>query len=478
MASGFPAGSIPARGFDWEGVAFSPRRVGEFADLSYGRSLVEGRRTSGNVPVYGTNGRCGWHDEGMHPGPGVILGRKGQGPLGVEWCDGPFWVIDTAYFATVRDDIDLKWFYYIVRYVGLNHLKSGEKPGLQRDTFRAQLFPFPPKDVQTEIAHLLGALDAKITANHDVSTRLEAVATALFQSWFSDFDPVAAKRDGRRPVGVPAEAIEFFPSHFEDSELGSIPRGWRVARVDEAFELNPKRELETRKVASYLEMSAMPTVGHAPERWVSRAAGSGMRFMNGDTLMARITPCLENGKTAFVDFLEPGEVGWGSTEYIIIRSKPPMPQITSYLACAQRRLPRVCDPRYDRVQWTAKSRDRFARPLQIGAPARLRPIEGVRDDCRTTLRDGSCQFRGIPYPRRAPRHAARASSIGRADDQGRRKDCGGGQSDAGRLGYGDRVRAYDAGAAAGAGVYARHRGGDRRETPRVRLGGCVPQDSP
>jgi type I restriction enzyme S subunit len=56
-----------------------------------------------------------------------------------------------------------------------------------------------------------------------------------------------------------------------------------------------------------------------------------MRFMNGDTLMARITPCLENGKTAFVDFLEPGEVGWGSTEYIVIRAKPPMPAITSYL---------------------------------------------------------------------------------------------------------------------------------------------------
>jgi type I restriction enzyme S subunit len=53
--------------------------------------------------------------------------------------------------------------------------------------------------------------------------------------------------------------------------------------------------------------------------------------MNGDTLMARITPCLENGKTAFVDFLGPAEVGWGSTEYIVIRSKPPVPLLTSYL---------------------------------------------------------------------------------------------------------------------------------------------------
>ena len=51
----------------------------------------------------------------------------------------------------------------------------------------------------------------------------------LFKSWFVDFDPVVAKRDGRTPVGVPAEAIDLFPSHFEESELGPIPQGWRVS---------------------------------------------------------------------------------------------------------------------------------------------------------------------------------------------------------------------------------------------------------
>jgi type I restriction enzyme S subunit len=90
MNKRFPPGTIPARGFDWERVVFPPRKVGEFADLLYGKSLVESQRASGSVPVYGTNGRCGWHNAGLRPGPGVILGRKGQGPLGVEWSDGPF----------------------------------------------------------------------------------------------------------------------------------------------------------------------------------------------------------------------------------------------------------------------------------------------------------------------------------------------------------------------------------------------------
>jgi type I restriction enzyme S subunit len=269
MGSGFPPGTIPARGFDWERVVFLPRRVGEFADLRYGKSLVESKRTSGSVPVYGTNGRCGWHNEGLRPGPGVILGRKGQGPLGVEWCSSPFWVIDTAYFATVSEDVDLKWFYYIVKYVGLNHLKSGEKPGLQRDTFRAQLFPFPPKDVQTEIAHLLSALDSKIVSNRDVNTTLEALSTGLFESWFSNFDPVAAKRDGRIPVGVPGNAIDLFPSHFGDSELGPIPQGWRVVSLDSvadflnglALQRYPSRNGDVLPVIKIAELRAGNSVG-------------------------------------------------------------------------------------------------------------------------------------------------------------------------------------------------------------------------
>lgn len=196
---------------------------------------------------------------------------------------------------------------------------------------RQLVLNLPEIRTQRAVGAALGALDDKIAANHSMNSVLERVASAVFTSWFVDFDPVAAKREGKAPVGVPAEAIDLFPSHFEDSEVGPIPQGWRVTRVEEAFELNPKRELARGEVAPYLEMAVLPTAGHSPEGWVRRAAGSGMRFLNGDTLMARITPCLENGKTAFVDCLEPMEVGWGSTEYVVIRAKPPLPLVASYL---------------------------------------------------------------------------------------------------------------------------------------------------
>lgn len=96
------------------------------------------------------------------------------------------------------------------------------------------------------------------------------------------------------------------------------------------IDVNPFRALRKGEVAPYLDMANMPTQGHSPDVLVDRPFGSGMRFANGDTLVARITPCLENGKTAFVDFLESGQVGWGSTEYIVLQPKPPLPAEFAY----------------------------------------------------------------------------------------------------------------------------------------------------
>jgi len=206
----------------------------ELFELRYGRALVAGDRQPGNVPVYGSNGKTGRHDAALFDGPGVILGRKGQGPLGVEWSDGDYWVIDTAYsLKVIRHDIDLKFAYYLIKLVGLNHLKDGtSNPTLSRDAFGAQAFPVPPSVVQRTIANIVGNLDAKIELNRRTDETLEAIAQALFKSWFVDFDPVRAKSEGRDP-GLPPHLADLFPDSFEDSELGEIPTGWRVSGLDE-----------------------------------------------------------------------------------------------------------------------------------------------------------------------------------------------------------------------------------------------------
>lgn len=200
------------------------------------------------------------------------------------------------------------------------------------DQRRMYLTMPPTMAEQRAIASVLGALDDKIESNRRTSRALERVARALFRAWFVDFEPVKAKAAGAREFpGMPPETFAALPSRFVDSELGPVPEGWAVRPLDAVVEVNPSRRLAKGVLASYLDMGQMPTDGHAPASWVKREAGSGARFMNGDTLVARITPCLENGKTAFVDFLADGEVAWGSTEYIVLRPKPPIPDLYAYL---------------------------------------------------------------------------------------------------------------------------------------------------
>lgn len=95
--------------------------------------------------------------------------------------------------------------------------------------------------------------------------------------------------------------------------------------------MNPRRALQSGTIAPYLDMKNLPTQGHSTEEVIDWKFSSGTKFQNGDTLLARITPCLNHGKTGYVDFLNDTQVGWGSTEYIILTPKPPLPPQFGYL---------------------------------------------------------------------------------------------------------------------------------------------------
>lgn len=198
---------------------------------------------------------------------------------------------------------------------------------------RALPIPLPPERERQTIAEFVGSLDDRITLLRETNATLEAIAQALFKSWFVDFDPVRAKQEGRAPEGMSEATAALFPDGFEESELGLVPRGWRLVPLATACEINPSRKLKKGDLASYVDMASVPTAGHCVEAVVQREMGSGSKFRNGDTLLARITPCLENGKSAFVDFLGEGETGWGSTEFLVLRPKAPLPEYYAYLLC-------------------------------------------------------------------------------------------------------------------------------------------------
>jgi type I restriction enzyme S subunit len=205
---------------------------------------------------------------------------------------------------------------------------SGSARGfLRRDDVRSLTFSLPPIAEQRALGELLKALDDKIELNRRMNETLEAMARAIFKDWFVDFGPTRAKMEGRAPYLAP-DIWSLFPDRLDDEDK---PEGWKVVPLSALIDVNPSEQLARGKLAPYLEMASIPTEGSIPAPHALREFGSGMRFRNGDALLARITPCLENGKTAFVQNLSEGELGWGSTEFIVLRARPPMPKPVAYL---------------------------------------------------------------------------------------------------------------------------------------------------
>ena len=140
----------------------------------------------------------------------------------------------------VDDRFSSEFIYYNLstRKNEIRHQAAGgsAQPILNKGHFSQLEIALPPLAEQQAIAAVLGALDDKIELNRRMNATLEAMARALFQSWFVDFDPVRATLDGREPVGLDQDTAARFPDHLEDSPLGDIPKGWQVKRISEVVE--------------------------------------------------------------------------------------------------------------------------------------------------------------------------------------------------------------------------------------------------
>jgi type I restriction enzyme, S subunit len=205
---------------------------GEVATLDYGKAIRDYQNASGEYPVYGPNGPIGWHHTALCRTPGVIVGRKGA-YRGIHYSDRPFFVIDTAFFVNPKVDMDLRWAYYCLLTYDINGMDSGSAiPSTSRDEFYRLPVVLPSKVEQVEIAKTLALFDDRISLLRETNTTLESIAQALFKSWFVDFDPVRAKQQGTDPQGMDAATAALFPDSFEASELGEVPKGWRVKSLD------------------------------------------------------------------------------------------------------------------------------------------------------------------------------------------------------------------------------------------------------
>ncbi len=211
----------------------------------------------------------------------------------------------------------LKYYFDTAQFQGLfkNWAGSGSTRAYLGITAQHKLpIVLPDIETQRRLASILSSLDDKIEVNRRINENLEQQAQALFKSWFVDFEPF---RDGE----------------FVESELGMIPKGWKVGTLSEYVSINPQRPLKKGELSTYLDMKNMPTSGPFPLYCEKKEYSGGMRFQNQDTLMARITPCLENGKVSYVNYLKDDEKAFGSTEYIVMTTKDGFVPELLYFLC-------------------------------------------------------------------------------------------------------------------------------------------------
>lgn len=208
-------------------------RLGDVVELKRGYDLPQQQRRDGVVPIVSSSGPTGFHSEAMARAPGVVTGRYGT--IGqVFYVEQDFWPLNTTLYVRDFKGNDPKFVSYFLRTVDFYSCSDkAAVPGVNRNDLHRLSVALPPLPEQRAIAHVLGTLDDKIELNRKMSETLEELARTLFKSWFVDFDPVHAKAAGKKPFGMDDATAALFPDSFEDSELGPIPRGWRVATLGE-----------------------------------------------------------------------------------------------------------------------------------------------------------------------------------------------------------------------------------------------------
>ncbi len=205
--------------------------LGEVLELKRGYDLPTRLRTAGPFPVVSSSGITGTHKEAKVKGPGVATGRYGT--LGeVFYIDGDFWPLNTTLYVRDFKGNDPKFIGYFLRTIDFfAYSDKAAVPGVNRNHLHQAPVVVPDLQTQRKIAHILGTLDDKIELNRRMNRTLEAIARAIFKSWFVDFDPVRAKAEGSEPVGMDPETAALFPDSFQDSPLGKIPKGWEVGAI-------------------------------------------------------------------------------------------------------------------------------------------------------------------------------------------------------------------------------------------------------
>jgi type I restriction enzyme S subunit len=192
---------------EWQEV-----RLGDAINLKRGYDLPSQARAAGDVPIVSSSGVSGFHNEAKVRAPGVVTGRYGT--IGqVHFIENDFWPLNTALYVQDFKGNLPRFVGYLLQTIDYHQFSDkAAVPGVNRNDLHEAKISLPPLEEQRAIAETLGTLDDRIDNLRQTNATLEAIAAALFKSWFVDFDGIA-------------------PEDMQKSELGLIPKGWRVEEI-------------------------------------------------------------------------------------------------------------------------------------------------------------------------------------------------------------------------------------------------------
>ena len=278
--------------------------VGEYCPFIYGKGLPKTKRVQGNFPVYGSNGCVDTHEEPLINSPGIIIGRKGSCGA-VHLSEGPFWPIDTSFYLVKESYNELRFTYYLLKTLGLEHMNSDSAvPGLNRENAHGIKIRIPEKlEDREKLGYAISVFDQKIANNTAMNATLEKIAQRIFKSWFIDFDPVKANAESVQFDGLSPEIQALFPNEFEESELGMIPKGWEVTNLGSVSECLDSKRIPLSKIKREQKPGIYPYYGATSlmgfiDEWI---------FDDIYLLLGEDGSVIKDDKTPFTQYI------WGKT---------------------------------------------------------------------------------------------------------------------------------------------------------------------
>lgn len=319
-------------------------RVGEILTFEYGKGLRKDKRDpKGRIPVYGSNGIVGYHSVSLVEKPCLIVGRKGAVGA-VHLSKVPCWGIDTTYFVTAPEGLNLSFLFYLLSNLNLHSLdKSTAIPGLNRNdayAIRIPLAPFPEQQrIVAKIEELFAKLDAGVDSLRKVKAQLkryrqtvlkDAFEGKLSEEWRETYkgkiEPASVllgRIKEERKKNEKGKYKELPP--VDTSNLPELPESWIWTRLGEIAEVNPKLQKDDISYDMKVSFLPMKAVEERTGKFdlsiikkYSEVRKGYTPFADGDIIFAKITPCMENGKIAIVNNLKNG-IGFGSTEFHVVR---------------------------------------------------------------------------------------------------------------------------------------------------------------